>query len=182
MKMRPYLLLSSIVLVGSPLLAQDAPGTPTDLPGTPLPGTPLPGTPTDPSAPPGKDGNATKETVSPQVANELRSVIQTNIHAWRTENLNLLRSTTHSESPLIETSDLMARYVFARFKLKYDVTKFTALKADDEEAEVEVHQMTQKIDGPSFRNNRVVIVHTLKKENSKWKMWSSEVKLLQFLE
>ncbi|MBO94846.1 MAG: hypothetical protein CMI32_08125 [Opitutales bacterium] len=182
MKMRSYILLSAIALIGSPLLAQDAPGTPIDLPGTPIPGTPLPGTPVDPLAPPAKDGNATAPAIPAKVANELRAVVRTNIHAWGTGNLNLLRSTTHSESPLVETSDLMARYIFARYKLKYTVTKVNTLEVDDDEAEVEVHQTTEKIDGPSFRNNRAVVVHTLKKENGKWKMWGSEVKLLQFLE
>ncbi len=187
MKTRSYLLLSAIALVGSSLFAQDPLAPPPSLPGSkPLPGTPLPGsTPIAPGAPglgEGENEKPAEPAVSPQVANELRAVVRTNIHAWGSQNLNLLRSTTHSESPLVETSDLMARYIFARFKLKYTVTKVTALKADDEEADVEVHQTTEKIDGPSFRNNRAVVVHTLKKENGKWKMWGSEVKLLQFLE
>ena len=190
MKTFSYYLLVTIALGGVHLQAQDAPPPPPDpgaaLPGTPLPGTPLPGTPTtppgDPAAPADGGEKPDENVVSPQVANELRAVIRTNIHAWGSKNINLLRSTTHTESPLLETSDLMARYIFARFKLKYTVTKVTALKADDEEAEVEVHQTTEKVDGPSFRNNRAVVVHTMKKENGKWKMWSSEVKLLQFLE
>ncbi len=196
MKTRSYLFLAAIALGGAYVQAQDAPpppppdpgvdipGTPS-LPGTPLPGTPLPGTPTTPPGEPGTTPEAgekpAEEAVSIQVANELRAVIRTNIHAWGSKNINLLRSTTHPESPLLETSDLMARYIFARYKLKYTVTKVTALKADEEEAEVEVHQTTEKIDGPAFRNNRAVVVHTLKKENGKWKMWSSEVTLLQFL-
>ncbi len=188
MKTFSFLLPLTIALCGFHLQAQDAPPTPDPgtpaLPGTPLPGTPLPGTPTTPEAPGEKPEEGEKpaaEEVSIQVANELRSVIRTNIHAWGSKNINLLRSTTHSESPLLETSDLMARYIFARFKLKYTVTKVTALKADEEEAEVEVHQTTEKEEGPAFRNNRAVVVHTLKKENGKWKMWSSEVTLLQFL-
>ncbi|MFP6901284.1 MAG: hypothetical protein VCA36_10095 [Opitutales bacterium] len=190
MKTHSYFLLSAMVLVGIGVFAQDAPPPPappdpgTPLPGTPLPGTPLPGIPTTPLGSGSLDAEANKTAekgVSIQVANELRAVISTNIHAWGTKNLNLLRSTTHSESPLVETSDLMARYIFARFKLKYTVTKLLALKADDEEAEVEVHQTTEKLDGPAFRNNRAVVIHTLKKENGKWKMWSSQVMLLQFL-
>ena len=181
-----------MALAGLRALAQDLPPPPppppeppAPLPGTPLPGTPLPGTPTTPPANPGNPDEGTKkpaeEGVSIQVANELRAVISTNIHAWGSQNLNLLRSTTHSESPLVETSDLMARYIFARFQLKYTVTKLVALEADEEEAEVEVHQTTEKIDGPAFRNNRAIVVHTLKKENGKWKMWSSKVRLLEFL-
>ncbi|MFP6854311.1 MAG: hypothetical protein VB980_00900 [Opitutales bacterium] len=181
MKTLSFFLAVAIGPFGSILLAQDPLAPAPDLPGKVIPATPLTPKPI-PGIEAGEGEKEAKETISPEVENALRFAIRENLKAWNDKSLNMLRSTTHSESPLLETSDLMARYIFDRYKLKYTPTKVTVLSAEEDEAEVEVHQTTELVEGPSFRNNRSVVVHTLKKENGKWKLWSSEIKLLQFLE
>ena len=170
-------MFSSLNLLGQDPLA-DEPA----LPGKAIPAAPLNPTPIPAIEPGGEGEKPAEKTITPEVENALRYAIRENLKAWNDKDLVMLRNTTHSESPLLETSNLMARYIFDRYKLKYTPTKVTVLKADSEEAEVEVHQTTELIEGPSFRNNRSVVVHTMKLENKKWKLWSSEIKLLQFLE
>lgn len=185
MKILPCFLAAASTLFGLNLLGQDEPVPPPALPGKEIPAAPL----TPPAPIPGIETEGedegekpAEETVSPEVENALRYAIRENLKAWNDKDLNMLRNTTHSESPLLETSNLMARYIFDRYKLKFTPTKVTVLRADKEEAEVEVHQTTELIEGPSFRNNRSVVVHTMKKENNKWRLWSSKIQLLQFLE
>ena len=45
----------------------------------------------------------------------------------------------------------------------------------ESEATLHVIQTTEKVSGPDFRNNRLDVVHTLKKHNGLWKVYSTKV-------
>ena len=169
-----FLLLPAFAFFGATLHSQEA------VEDTPSPfGKPPPAD----NAGDGKDANASKPAVDDKTASELRAVIKTNLHAWGTENMALLRSTTHSESPLLETNTLMAKHLFDNFKLRYTQLKATPIKADEEEAQVEIIQSTEKMEGiPAFRNNVQYFIHTLRKENNDWKLYSTKGVVILFLD
>ena len=91
--------------------------------------------------------------------------------------------TVHPESPTLESSRDMMRYIFARLRLKYTLETVEVLEVRGNEAKVKATQATQKIAGnAAFRDNRVTIVHTLKRDGKKWKMFSSEAISIQYFQ
>ena len=144
-----------------------------DLPGASLPGsrTSVSGTAKEiaPVAAP------QKKELDPVMEKELKDVVKTNIFAVSKKNINMALSTIHPESPTMESSKDMMTYIFARLQLKYTIQQLEVKEIDGDEAKVEVLQVTQKVSGnAAFRDNRVKMLHTMKRDGKKWKMYSSE--------
>ena len=165
-----------------------------DLPGSPLPGKPTTTAPvgtgtntlppgTDAPPPPGGKPKAEPVEVDPATAKELKDVISSNLYACSKRNLTMAMGTIHPESPTVDSSRDMMRYIFARLRLKYTLEKTEVIDVRGGEARIKVTQATQKISGnAAFRDNRVTIIHTLKRDGQKWKMFSSEAQSIQFFE
>ncbi len=165
-----------------------------DLPGSPLPGKPTTTAPvgtetstlppgTDAPPPPGGKPKVEPAEVDPATAKELKDVISSNLYACSKRNLTMAMGTIHPESPTVDSSRDMMRYIFARLRLKYTLEKTEVIDVRGGEARIKVTQATQKISGnAAFRDNRVTIIHTLKRDGQKWKMFSSEAQSIQFFE
>ena len=176
------------VISASALSAQDLPGTP--LPGKPttpvapggVPGaTPPAGT--DAPPPPGGLPPAEATEVDAATAKELKDVIKSNLYACSKRNLTMAMGTVHPESPTLESSRDMMRYIFARLRLKYTLEALEVVEVRGNEAKVKATQSTQKQAGnAAFRDNRVVIMHTMKRDGQKWKMFSSECLSIQYFQ
>lgn len=123
-----------------------------------------------------------KKEFDPVAVKELKDVVRTNIFAVHKKNLNMALSTIHPESPTKESSKDMMTYIFARLQLKYTIQALEVKDIDGDEAKVEVLQVTQKVSGEAaFRDNRVKMLHTMKRDGKKWKMYSSEALLIEYL-
>ena len=121
--------------------------------------------------------------VDAATAKELKDVITSNLYACSKRNLTMAMGTVHPESPTLESSRDMMRYIFARLRLKYTLEALEVLEVRGNEAKVKATQATQKIAGnAAFRDNRVTIVHTLKRDGKKWKMFSSEAISIQYFQ
>lgn len=168
----PFFLASFLSFFPSFLLAQD------------LPGNSLPGESTVTSVPE-TDGTSVepeKKKMDPVMVKELKDVVKTNIFAVSKRNINMALSTIHPESPTMESSKDMMTYIFARLQLKYTIQQLEVKEIDGDEAKVEVLQVTQKLSGnAAFRDNRVKMLHTMKRDGKKWKMYSSEALLIEYL-
>ncbi len=46
---------------------------------------------------------------------------------------------------------------------------------------VKVDQTTTKVRGPQFRNNKIVLMHKFNKSQGEWKMFSSEIQKVEYL-
>ena len=120
-----------------------------------------------------------KKELDPVMEKELKDVVKTNIFAVSKKNINMALSTIHPESPTMESSKDMMTYIFARLQLKYTIQQLEVKEIDGDEAKVEVLQVTQKVSGnAAFRDNRVKMLHTMKRDGKKWKMYSSEALLI----
>jgi len=76
----------------------------------------------------------------------------------------------------------MLTYIFARLQLRYTLQSIEVKKFEQDEAKVEVLQVTQKLSGnAAFRDNRIKLLHTLKRDGKKWKIYSSEALLIEYL-
>ena len=162
----------AFILLSSDLLGQE-------LPGTSLPGAATTVTPQDKDD---KTEQPEAEKLDPVTVKELQDVVRTNIFAVSKRNINMALSTIHPESPTKESSKDMMTYIFARLQLKYTIQQLKVTEIDGDEAKVEVLQVTQKLSGnAAFRDNRVKMLHTMKRDGKKWKMYSSEALFIEYL-
>lgn len=153
-----------------------------------LPGSSLPGSSTgtvEGAAEPKNDAAVAepeKKPLDPALVKELKDVIKSNIFAVSKRNINMALDTIHPESPTKESSKDMMTYIFTRLQLKYTIQQLEVIEVDGDEAKVQVLQVTQKLSGnAAFRDNRVKMLHTLKRDGKKWKMYSSEALLIEYL-
>lgn len=177
--MKP-LCISLAFLAASLLQGQDLPGTATTLPGSSTTVAPEPkpadGTKLDVPPPP------EKIKVDAAAVKEIEDVVKTNVHAMAKRNVNLVLGTIHPESPLAESSKDMLTYIFARLQLRYTLQRIEVKEVEPGEAKVEVLQVTQKLSGnAAFRDNRIKLLHTLKRDGQKWKIFSSEALMIEYL-
>lgn len=169
-----YCILS--LFVSAALWSQELPGTATELPGAST--NVAPKAPVDavtPAAP-------QKLELDPATKKELEDVVKSNVYAMSKRNVTLVLNTIHPESPLVESSKDMLTYIFARLQLRYTLQSIEVKKFEQDEAKVEVLQVTQKLSGnAAFRDNRIKLLHTLKRDGKKWKIYSSEALLIEYL-
>lgn len=91
-------------------------------------------------------------------------------------------STIHPESPNYPAIESMAKLIFQRYDLVYTIESIKVLEENDSEAKVEFTQLTKKTKGPEFKDNRTTGIHTLRKDGDSWKIYSTEMKGIKFLD
>ncbi|HMN48179.1 MAG TPA: hypothetical protein PKD67_03510 [Ignavibacteriaceae bacterium] len=110
------------------------------------------------------------------------SLIKANAEFMNDKNLEGVMSTIHPESPNYPAVETMAKTIFDRYDLKYTIESIKVLEENDNEAKVEFTQLTKKIKGPEFKDNRTTGIHTLKKDGDSWKIYSTEMTKLTLLD
>lgn len=103
------------------------------------------------------------------------SLIKANAEFMNKEDLEGVMSTIHPESPSYALTESMAKLIFDRYDLKYEVENIKILEENDKEAKVQFTQVTTKIKGPEFKNNRASGIHLLKMDGESWKIYSTEM-------
>ncbi|MHB9288735.1 twin-arginine translocation signal domain-containing protein [Halobacteriales archaeon Cl-PHB] len=110
----------------------------------------------------------------------VRTTLQDNIRGYETENLQLVRETTHPESPAYDSTIEQARRMFEEYELRYDLT-IHSVSIDGDRASAEVTQTTRKVSGPEFRDNRLRAVHRLRPYQSDWRVYSSQARDVEYI-
>jgi hypothetical protein len=108
-------------------------------------------------------------------------VIQANIDYMNTENIEGTLSTFHPDSPTFEITEDLVEQIFNLYDLNYKIEKLEVVKEDNQEAIVNFTQLTTKLNGPEFKNNRVKGKHILKKDGDSWKIYSTQIFNTEFL-
>lgn len=90
-------------------------------------------------------------------------------------------ATIDPKSPGFELTKNAIAQSFSIYDLNYVMNKFDVATISGNTAIVTVDQTTTKIRGPQFRNNRMVLKHLFNKYNGKWKMFSSEIQKVEYL-
>ena len=109
------------------------------------------------------------------------SVIEANGQYMNEENFDAVMNTIHEESPSYPATESMIKQLFSRYDLVYKVVEMKVIEETDTEAKVEFVQITTKLTGPAFKNNKTTGVHTLKKVGDSWKNYATEMTDVQFL-
>jgi hypothetical protein len=110
------------------------------------------------------------------------SLINANAEYMNEEDLGGVMTTVHPKSPNYAATEAMAKQIFDRYDLNYKIENIKVLEENDKEAKVEFTQVTTKIKGKDFKNNKATGIHTLKKDGDSWKVYSTEMVNVEFLD
>ena len=106
--------------------------------------------------------------------------ININLKACSDKDFDLVLQTLDDGSPSFAISKIMYKNLFDKYDLKYELADAQVLENDGTTAKVQCLQTTTLI-GPSFRNNKTTMIHTLKYKNGAWRLCTSEVKNVEYL-
>lgn len=109
------------------------------------------------------------------------SVIEANAKYMNEEKFDEAMNTIHKDSPAYPATESMLKQLFDRYDLDYKVLSMKVIQETETDAKIEFVQITSKLKGPEFKNNKATGVHTLKKDGDSWKIYSTEMTDVQFL-
>ena len=109
------------------------------------------------------------------------SVIYANAKYMTEKNLEAVMGTIHPESPVFESTEKIVKQIFEQFDLSYKIEKIEIIEESEEEALVKFIQLTTKLNNFQFKNNRLTGVHTLRKDGSSWKIYTTKSSNLEYL-
>jgi len=113
---------------------------------------------------------------------EVMAVVKENLQTFEKEDFEAHMKTIHEESSIYEQTKNTVKLIMDQYDLKFELEEIEVLEMAADEAQVRYVQITKKINGPEFKNNRVKGVHTLKKFNGDWKLFSSTVENIEYLD
>jgi len=125
------------------------------------------------------ESDAPAETASP--ADDPVAVIIANIRASNAESIPHYMATIHSKSPSYDSTKEMTKQAFGLFDLSYKISGLKIKEQNNNEAVVAFTLTTQKIRGPSFRDNRISGDMILRKEDGRWKIYNQVVHDIKYL-
>lgn len=88
----------------------------------------------------------------------------------------------HPEAPGLTNTRATTQQITATYDLIFMIQSLKLESATPDEARVSFTQVTQKVAGPEFRNNRVAGVHTLRKFQGTWRIYSTEVGEIEYMD
>lgn len=109
------------------------------------------------------------------------ALVNANADFMNQEDFDGVMSTIHPQSPSYDMTEKLVKKIFEVYDLNYKIEKLKVLEQNDNEAKIEFVQITTKLKGPDFKNNKTTGVHTLKMDGGSWKIFSTEVQDLEFL-
>ncbi|MBD2040251.1 hypothetical protein [Microcoleus sp. FACHB-672] len=112
---------------------------------------------------------------------KIKSVIDLQAKALNEENIDVYMKTISQSSPQYSLTVEVLTELFQQYDLKYEITDMEFLTLAQNEAKVKIIQTTTKIKGPAFRDNKTVIIHTLRKDNGEWKFYLTALDSVNYL-
>ncbi len=119
---------------------------------------------------------------APSPSDQVLAVVRGQIDALNRKDLPAVMSALDPESPGFEQTKTMTAKVFQAYDLHYSFKDLAVESITGDEAHVRFSQVTEKVSGPAFRNNRVEGEHILKKRNGAWKISSTQASNVTYLD
>ena len=111
-----------------------------------------------------------------------KEVIQNNLKYIEEGNVDKYMSTMHPDSPVYERTEKVMEKVVETYDLDYKVKEAKVINKTKDEVQVEVVQITKKINGPQFRDNKTKAVHILRKnDKGQWKIYNTKINNIEYL-
>ena len=111
----------------------------------------------------------------------VEDVIYANAEYLTKENLSGVMSTVDPESDQYSSTELLVENLFERFDLEFIVEEIKIIEQSDEQAKVNFTQLTKKVSGPQFKNNRIKGTHTLRKSDGSWLIFDTKILETNFI-
>ena len=115
-----------------------------------------------------------QENIDPKVSAEIVAVVKENLDATKAKDKERVLKTIHKDSPQMQSTIQGMDYVFANFDMEFNLEKVEVISVNGDSAKVYYIQTTQAIRGKGFAPTRSSGIHTLKKENGKWKIFKTD--------
>ena len=112
---------------------------------------------------------------------EIIATIEHNRAAAQNEDVKTFMDTLDPESPLYAASRQIMHNLVQQYDLNYEILTVKVVKKTNTEAKVRVTMVTKKVSGPEFRDNRMIAVNDLVKRNGKWKISSTTIEQITYL-
>jgi hypothetical protein len=109
-------------------------------------------------------------------------VVKSNLMAMEKEDIESVKRTIDTSSPAYAMTIDMTEEIFQQYDLKYTLESVKMIEAEETTARVWFIQVTEKISGPAFRNNRLTGIHTLKKIDGSWVITHTEIEEIDYLD
>lgn len=111
----------------------------------------------------------------------LTQIVYQNLDALNQENLDAVLATIDPQAVgFASTRDAM-KQLFDQYDLRYEIEKIEVVEKSATSARVRVFQVTRKINGPAFRDNRIEVIHTLTNVDGQWKFSDTSVVNIEYL-
>ena len=91
-------------------------------------------------------------------------------------------ATIHSQAPGRDEMRKTLEEMYRTYDTQHTLAGVDLLKSSGTRAEVSFTLTTRKIWGPAFRDNRIVGVFILRKEDGRWKLFDQKIDDIEYLE
>jgi hypothetical protein len=122
----------------------------------------------------GKSGGASSDA-------DILAAINENLTAMEREDVNATMATIDENSPGYATTKDLIKVIFDEYDLKYEISDLKVVEKKGNEAKVSFTQVTRKVSGPEFRDNKITGLHTLRYTGGKWRIFDSAVQTTDYL-
>lgn len=117
---------------------------------------------------------AKKEKSAVPSDEELTAVLDENVQTLMDKDLEGHMKTIHSESPAYDQTEKTIE-MLEPYEIDIILDDVSVEDKSEAMAKIAYTQTAMKVSGPTYQNNKIVGVHTLKPEDGKWKIYNSEV-------
>jgi len=105
----------------------------------------------------------------------IEDAVYSNAEYLTNEDLSGVMSTIDPESALYSSTEVFVENLFELYDLKFIVESIEIIEQTEERAKVSFTQLTMKVSGPEFKNNRIKGYHTLRKSDGSWLMLDTKI-------
>lgn len=113
--------------------------------------------------------------------NTIESVINANLDYSNKEDLDGVMSTLDKNMPNYSEIKNFTKQIFDVYDLNYKLEKIEIIEQNSNDAKVKFVQLTTKLKGPEFRDNRLTGIHTLKRNGNSWKIYDTKIINIDYL-
>jgi hypothetical protein len=118
----------------------------------------------------------------PDIPPDIMAALEENLRAAEAEDLLAYMATIHEDSDLYGSTESLMENLFELYDLDYEVETLELVSLAGGEAKLRVTQVTRKVSGPAFRDNRITVLHALRKSGGQWKFYNTVVLKIEYLD
>lgn len=112
---------------------------------------------------------------------ELIATVERNVQAMNEKDLETYLKDIYPDPKALEQTRKVMLQIFAVYTLAAVVEKIEFVQVGKEEASAKVVQVTRKVKGPAFRNNRATMLFSFKRHKGAWKIVATKPLSVDFL-